>query len=82
MPPSNLQANLPRFNPDNATPPSLQQVQGLIDDAINSNNRQYFGAGSPEGVITASQGSTYWDTSGQMFYVKDSGSGNTGWAIH
>lgn len=40
------------------------------------------GIGPPEGVITASPGSTYRNRSGgasTTFYVKQSGSGNTGW---
>lgn len=40
------------------------------------------GTGSPEGVVTASVGSMYTDVaggSGTTLYVKESGSGNTGW---
>jgi hypothetical protein len=37
------------------------------------------GAGSPNGVMTAPFGSTYWDTVGLTFYVKNSPNGNTGW---
>lgn len=40
------------------------------------------GAGSPEGVLTAPQGSIYMRTDGganTSFYVKESGTGNTGW---
>ena len=41
------------------------------------------GAGSPEGVVTASRGSTYRRTdctqTTNCFYVKTSGTGNTGW---
>jgi hypothetical protein len=40
------------------------------------------GAGSPEGVLTAPPGSTYMRTDGganTSFYVKESGTGNTGW---
>jgi hypothetical protein len=40
------------------------------------------GSGSPEGVETAPVGSTYHRTdggAGTSFYVKESGSGNTGW---
>jgi hypothetical protein len=42
----------------------------------------YAGAGSPEGVVTASSGSLYLNTSGgagTTLYVKQSGTGNTGW---
>lgn len=40
------------------------------------------GSGSPEGAITASVGSTYRRTDGganSTFYVKEAGTGNTGW---
>lgn len=40
------------------------------------------GAGSPEGVVTAVPGSIYSNTSGgagTTLYVKESGTGNTGW---
>lgn len=42
----------------------------------------FHGTGSPEGVVTASVGSTYHRTdggTGTTLYVKESGSGNTGW---
>jgi len=42
----------------------------------------FAGSGSPEGVVTGSVGSTYRRTdggAGTSFYVKESGSGNTGW---
>jgi hypothetical protein len=35
--------------------------------------------GSPEAVLTASPGATVWDTTDKILYVKDSGTGNTGW---
>lgn len=41
----------------------------------------FYGSGSPEGVVTASPGSTYQDFSGGDIYVKDSGTGNTGWRV-
>lgn len=37
------------------------------------------GDGSPEGVNTARRGARYWDYTNRIDYVKDSGSGNTGW---
>lgn len=40
------------------------------------------GSGSPEGVVTAPIGSTYRRTNGgagTSFYVKESGSGSSGW---
>jgi len=50
----------------------------LLDDGP----RIFRGAGSPEGVITAPQGSLYTRTDGganTTLYVKESGTGNTGW---
>ena len=41
-----------------------------------------FGSGSPEGAVTAPVGAIYSRTdggAGTSFYVKESGSGNTGW---
>ena len=37
------------------------------------------GTGSPEGVKTADPGTTYLDTSTNGFWVKATGTGNTGW---
>lgn len=37
------------------------------------------GTGSPQGVVTAPPGTTYYDTAAQAFWVKGSGTGNTGW---
>ncbi len=37
------------------------------------------GEGSPEGTMVASPGYTYYDTVGDVLYVKKSGLGNTGW---
>lgn len=39
------------------------------------------GSGSPEGVVTADPGTPYWDATNKKWYVKDTGTGNTGWAI-
>lgn len=42
------------------------------------------GSGSPEGAISAGPGSIYLrkdNESGQKFYVKESGTGNTGWKV-
>lgn len=40
------------------------------------------GSGSPEGAVTANPGAFYWDTTNGFLYIKDNGTGNTGWAIH
>lgn len=42
----------------------------------------YYGTGSPEGVLTSGIGSTYRrgdGAAGTCFYVKETGTGNTGW---
>lgn len=41
----------------------------------------YYGAGSPETVVTAAVGSGYRDTTNGNLWVKASGTGNTGWKI-
>ena len=49
---------------------------------FNASVGQFYGLGSPEGVVTAGIGSTYQRTDGganTSFYVKESGTGNTGW---
>lgn len=37
------------------------------------------GAGSPEGVVTATPGTSYYDSVGLAFWFKISGNGDTGW---
>ena len=42
------------------------------------------GTGSPEGVVTANQGTEYMDDAGTastIKYIKKSGTGNTGWIL-
>jgi len=47
-----------------------------------SDGRFYaYGSGSPEGVVTATIGSFYSDTTNGFIYTKNSGTGNTGWAF-
>ena len=41
----------------------------------------FFGSGSPEGVVTSGPGATYVDTDGGSLYFKQSGTGNTGWTL-
>ena len=38
------------------------------------------GSGSPQGVVTAEVGGLYVDTTGHTLWIKETGSGNTGWA--
>ena len=50
---------------------------------LQGNTTHAAGTGSPEGVVTAVRGSTWLRTdggAGTTFYVKESGTGNTGWA--
>jgi hypothetical protein len=52
------------------------KVKGSVFDLIIE------GTGSPEGVVTAPIGKLYVDKTGSTsttLYVKESGSGNTGW---
>jgi hypothetical protein len=63
---------------------TTSRVQFWKPIAINSyaNIIVTAGAGSPEGVVTASPGSLYLNASGgagTTLYVKESGGGNTGW---
>lgn len=51
---------------------------------INSNFSEVgagnaIGNGSPEGVVSAPEGKVYWDKLNKSEYVKESGTGNTGW---
>lgn len=65
--------------PDN---PAYANVGRWINIPVgggSSGSGTYSGSGSPEGVITAAVGSTYWDITNQVFYVKNTGSGDTGW---
>jgi hypothetical protein len=57
-------------------------LYGPIRWGSSSGPTERFGTGSPEGVVAASIGSTYRRTdggAGTTFYVKESGTGNTGW---
>ena len=60
--------------------------KGLFTKLIPSSGIEFsdgriktYASGSPEGVITATVGSEYTDTSSGILYQKRSGSGNTGW---
>jgi len=55
---------------------------GLRYDSAFTGPLITWGSGSPEGVITAPIGSSYYNTAGGVsttLYVKTSGAGNTGW---
>lgn len=60
----------------------MPRLGGISSDA--NVTREYSGTGSPEGAITAPQGSTYVQTdgaSGSEIWDKATGSGNTGWRV-
>jgi len=60
----------------------LNVASGQIIYSANV-GRIYFGSGTPEGAVTATVGSIYLRNNGGVgssFYVKETGSGNTGWA--
>ena len=53
-----------------------------MEHITNKVNISFVGTSSPEGVITADIGSYYQNLSGSTgtsFYIKESGTGNTGW---
>lgn len=55
---------------------------GIRWGGISTGPLDTYGSGSPEGVVTAPPGSIYRNTSGgagTTLYVKESGTGNTGW---
>ena len=61
-----------------------QKILGAIVDGLGGSGAGgagLSGTGSPEGVVTASPGSLYTDTSTGAFWNKVTGTGNTGWQM-
>lgn len=64
---------------------SANEVLGIMTDGLlfpPNGRRIVIGTGSPQGVVTAPAGSIYLNTSGgasTTIWVKESGTGNTGW---
>lgn len=54
-------------------------LQTMIASVTGAATGTLAGSGSPEGVLTGIVGNTYYDTTNDDFYVKKTGSGNTGW---
>ena len=55
---------------------------GVVSGSVASTNNFRWGTGTPEGAVSASVGSVFFRTdgaSGTTLYVKESGTGNTGW---
>jgi hypothetical protein len=67
------------LNADGTTTTSSSKLEF---GAVGSNVGLYAGSGTPEGSVTAAIGSIYMRTNGgagSSIYVKESGTGNTGW---
>lgn len=61
----------------------LSEFLDIMTRQVNQNTPAS-GSGSPEGVVTAEPFNLYVDTAGgagTVLYVKQSGSGNTGWIL-
>lgn len=58
---------------------ALHKILEAINDGAGAGGGGLSGSGSPEGVVTANPGTTYDDATNNVFYVKDTGTGNTGW---
>ena len=56
---------------------SLQKLVSLGSTGTTGRS----GAGSPQGVVTAPVGTTYVDTTSGDLWVKQTGTGNTGWVL-
>ncbi|PEY77764.1 hypothetical protein [Bacillus cereus] len=75
------------YNPPSGAVCRASNCSSLDDNSvINEFNgyvlKKFYGVGSPEGVITAKVGSEYIRAdggAGTTYYVKQSGTGNTGW---
>lgn len=78
----------PEGSPLSASPIiNINAIRGSTGIAVSyldqvTNLLVHYGVGSPEGVITAGIGSVYYRTNGgaaTTLYIKESGTGNTGW---
>lgn len=63
-----------RLEPSNAQAISIMQATANDVSRIN-------GTGSPEGVVSANPSSIYHDRSSGNFWLKQTGTGNTGWIL-
>ena len=65
---------------DRATQRNLEDLVLFLNEFAQ---RFYWGTGTPEGAVTANVGAVYLRIDGgasTTLYIKESGSGNTGWA--
>lgn len=65
--------------PDNPAYASIGRWINIPVGGGSGGGGTFSGAGTPEGTKVAPVGSTYWDTTNLIFYVKNTGVGNTGW---
>ncbi len=78
-----LERNSALVNDGNLTTQRGYEFLEELTDLANQNETAQ-GTGSPEGVLTALPGKQYMDLtgiSGMVLYVKQTGSGNTGWVL-
>lgn len=71
-----------KFKIDKSGNVTIAGSTNVTSHCYATNVCDYFGSGSPETVLSANVGSTYRRTDGgasTSFYVKESGTGNTGW---
>ena len=64
------------------TPCCDEELNELITGAVVTQKKVISGEGSPEGVLEAPVGTIYTDelgSAGAVLYVKESGTGDTGW---
>jgi len=54
-------------------------VSGAVHEMVDDGFKIFHGGTAPEGVTTAGPGSLYRNSANGQLYIKESGSGNTGW---
>ena len=57
----------------------ITAIRGISSGGGGTGGAGSVGVGSPEGVVTATPGTIYFDSAGDGLWVKESGNGNTGW---
>ncbi|HEX6684536.1 MAG TPA: hypothetical protein VF062_17160, partial [Candidatus Limnocylindrales bacterium] len=70
------------FRTNNTERMRILSTGGIVLGSGGTGPQIHQGAGTPEGAVAAPIGSTYHRTdggAGTSFYVKESGTGNTGW---
>lgn len=57
----------------------LQLLCEIVAAGGGSGSGGTVGVVNPEGVVTADPGASYYNTANSSFWIKSSGTGNTGW---